>query len=163
MSKKLPQVLQKLLEEHKQAWAVDEQELAKRIESAKINYEKRYPTIGDTENNAQILISRVTWMEFLEELHQVKWNDYTIDHSRSQGRSGLYRAFMIKPQALQEQDLKRITQTVTEAYMQSLDAVKQEYIENLLHEYEEQQAEARAAKEKEKQAKLREQLLSMID
>jgi hypothetical protein len=41
--------------------------------------------------------------------------------------------------------------------------VKQEYIENLLNDYNEQQAEARAQKEAEQQAQLKEKLLSMLD
>jgi hypothetical protein len=52
---------------------------------------------------------------------------------------------------------------VEQKYLAELEAVKQEYIENLLNDYNEQQAEAKAAKEQEQQTRLREQLLSLID
>ncbi len=162
MSKKLPAGLQKLLEEHKQAWQVDEQELTKRQASAKILYEKRYPVIGDTENNCQILLFKNTFYDFLQEIHQSQWNEYEIDLSRSSATNG-FKVFFIKPPEQQEKDLERISNEVEQKYLAELEAVKQEYIENLLNDYNEQQAEAKAAKEQEQQTKLREQLLSLID
>ncbi|MEQ5875235.1 hypothetical protein J3455_11875 [Pseudoalteromonas sp. NFXS39] len=162
MSKKLPTGLQKLLDQHKQAWQPNQQELDKRQASAKILYEKRYPTIGDTENNCQIVVFKSTFYDFLQEIHQSKWNEYEIDLSRSSATNG-FKVFFIKSPQHQKQDLERISNEVKSRYKQELEAVKNEYIQNLLNDYNEQQAEAKAAKEQEQQTKLREQLLSLID
>ena len=161
MSKKLPAALQKLLDEHKQAWAVDEQELSKRIASAKVNY-NRWPIAGDIENYAQISVFKNTFYEFLQEIKNPNWIDFDIDYSRSNATNG-FKVFFIKPEALQEQDIERITTKVEQQYLSELEQVKQEYIENLLFEYNEQQALAKADKDKEQQTSLRKQLLSMID
>lgn len=161
-NKKLPTSLQKVLDSHKQAWAVDDEELAKRINNAKTLYFKASPHLNDRDNYSNIVIFRKTFVELLQALKSEEFNELSINYSRSTATGG-YKVSFIKGEVTQQKDLKRITQAVTEAYMQSLDAVKQEYIENLLHEYEEQQAIAKATQEKEQQAKLRQQLLSMLD
>ena len=162
-NKKLPAGLQKLLNEQKQAWTVDENELAKRINNAKVNYLKQLPTIGNDTDFAQIVLYEQSFQRILEQLHQSKWADYTIDYNRSSSMSSNYKVFLNKPQKQQDADLERIEKQVKQKYLSELDAVKQEYIENLLFEHSQQEAEAQMEKEKEQQAKLRQQLLSMLD
>ena len=161
-NKKLPTSLQKVLDSHKQAWAVDDEELAKRINNAKTLYFKASPRLNDRDNYSNVVIFRKTFVELLQTLKSEEFNELSINYSRSTATGG-YKVSFIKGEVTQQKDLERITERVTEAYMQSLEAVKQEYISNLLDEYSDQQAEARAAKEKEQQAKLRQQLLSMLD
>jgi hypothetical protein len=65
MGKKLPGALQKLLQEHQDTWQVDEQELSKRLASAKINY-NRWPMAGDETNYSQIVCYSSTFYEMLK-------------------------------------------------------------------------------------------------
>jgi len=163
MSKKLPTQLQKLLEEHKQAWAVNDEELDKRINNARVNYLKQLPTIGNDTDFAQIVLYEQSFQRILKRLHQPKWADYTIDYNRSSAMNSNYKVFLNKPQEQQDADLDRISNDVKQKYLSELEAIKKEYVENLLFEHEQKQVEARAAQEEEQQTKLREQLLSLIN
>ncbi|BDF96488.1 hypothetical protein [Pseudoalteromonas sp. KAN5] len=160
-NKKLPAALQKLLDQHKQAWQIDETELAKRYAAARINY-SRYPIIGDTENYSQIIIYKNTFYEFLKEIKLPKWAEYEIDLSRSTATHGAFKAFLIKPQNIQETDIERIDKEVLAQYKTELEAVKQEYVENLLFEKEQQKLADIETQHKLEQQKLKDSLLDML-
>lgn len=160
-SKKLPAQLQKLLDQHKTAWQINETELAKRYAAARINY-TRYPVIGNTEDYSQIVIYKNTFYEFLQEIKLEKWTEYEIDLSRSSAAHGAFKAFLIKPQSQQDTDIERIEKEVLSQYKQELLAVKNEYVENLLFEQEQQKLAEIESKHKEQQQKLKDSLLDML-
>ncbi|MGJ8486269.1 hypothetical protein ACSFVZ_19845 [Pseudoalteromonas sp. SYSU M81236] len=163
MSKKLPSALQKLLEEHKQAWQVDEQELAKRINNAHISYLKSYPNLGDKDSNALVILPFRNFSDAVKAL-TTELKDCDIDYQRTTVVSGgTYRIAYTKPLSVQSADLERIEKQVKQKYESELDAVKQEYVENLLFEHEQKQVAAKQVQEKQQAAKLKETLLSLLD
>lgn len=66
MSKKLPTQLQKVLNEHKQKWLIDNDELAKRLTNATSLYTKGLPKLGNTKSHALIIMHYKNLNELIE-------------------------------------------------------------------------------------------------
>ncbi|MCO7251664.1 hypothetical protein [Pseudoalteromonas sp. Ps84H-4] len=162
-NKKLPASLQKVLDTHKTAWQVDENELAKRINNARISYLKSYPTLGDKDSNALVILPFRNFSDVVKAL-TTELKECDIDYQRTTVvAGGTYRIAYTKPLSVQDADLERIEKQVKQKYQSELEAIKQEYVENLLFEHEQKQIEAKQVQEKEHRAKLKETLLSLLD
>jgi hypothetical protein len=163
MSKKLPAQLQKVLEQHKQRWLIDNDELAKRLSNATAQYTKALPPLGNDKDFSQIVLFAPTFTKVLEQLHQSKWADYTIDYKRTIAANGSYKVFLNKPLSLQDKELARIEREVKTQYQNELDEIKESFIDDLLSEYEQQRAVEKADKEADNEQQLKQSLLSLLD
>lgn len=163
MSKKLPAPLQKVLNEHKQKWLVNSDELAKRLSNATAQYTKALPPLGNDKDFSQIVLFAPTFTKVLEQLHQSKWADYTIDYKRTIATNGSYKVFLNKPLSLQDKELELLEKEVKTHYQRELDKIKELFIDDLLSEYEQQRAVEKADKEADNQQKLKDSILNLLD
>lgn len=164
MSKKLPAPLQKVLEQHKQKWLIDNDELAKRLSNATSQYIKGLPKLGNTKSHALIIIHYKNLNELIEGVTG-SYNGYevSIKHTTPIVGGNGYKVGFIKPLAVQDNDLEIIEKEVKTQYQNELDEIKESFVNNLLNEYEQQQSSVKQAKEADNQQKLKDSILNLLD
>lgn len=164
MSKKLPAQLQKVLNEHKQKWLIDNDELAKRLTNATSLYTKGLPKLGNTKSHALIIMHYKNLNELIEGVTG-SYNGYevSIKHTTPIVGGNGYKVGFIKPLAVQDNDLEIIEKEVKTQYQNELDEIKESFVNNLLNEYEQQQSSVKQAKEADNQQKLKDSILNLLD
>ena len=65
--------------------------------------------------------------------------------------------------AVQDNDLEIIEKEIKTQYQNELDEIKESFVNNLLNEYEQQQADKEADKKADNEQKLKQSLLSLLD
>ncbi len=162
MTKKLSPPLKKLLDEHKQAWQVDQDELARRTQNAHTRYLKGYPNLGDKTSNALVILPFRSFGEAIKAL-TTELKDFDIDYQRTTVvAGGSYRIAYTKSLQQQDQELEDLEKQIASEYKAELMAIKESYIDNLLNE-QEQQAKIDAEKNLHlNQKKLKEALLEIV-
>lgn len=164
MSKKLPAPLQKVLEQHKQKWLINNDELAKRLTNATHQYAKGLPKLGNTKSHALIIMHYKNLNELIEGVTG-SYNGYevSIKHTTPIVGGNGYKVGFIKPLAVQDNDLEIIEKEIKTQYQNELDEIKESFVNNLLNEYEQQQADKEADKKADNEQKLKQSLLSLLD
>ncbi|MGS0498202.1 hypothetical protein ACU8V4_13745 [Pseudoalteromonas mariniglutinosa] len=158
---KLPQALQKRLNQHKANWTIDNDELARRCAMANLTYTQALPALGDNNTHAIVLLSFNTITDAIKSA-RTTYKDYSLKEEYIRVRSGVYRIAFEKPLSQQDEEIEQIEKQVKAQYQSELDAIKQQYIDNLTSELLAEKQAAESMKSAEEEEQLKKALLDLI-
>ena len=158
---KLPAALQKRLNQHKTKWAIDSDELTKRCAMANLTYTQALPPLGDNATHAIVLLSFNTIVSALEAA-RTTYKDYSLREEYIRVRGGVYRIAFEKPLSQQDEEIEQIEKQIKAQYQSELDAIKQQYIDNLTSELLAEKQAAESMKSAEEEEQLKKALLDLI-
>ena len=158
---KLPAPLQKRLNEHKEKWTIDNDELARRCAMANLTYSQALPALGDNTSHAIVLLSFNTIVSALEAA-RTKYADYSLKDEYIRVRSGVYRVAFEKPLDIQDSEIELIEKKIKAQYQSELDAIKQQYVDSLTKEMLSEKQEQETIKAAEEEQQLKKALLDLI-